>query len=88
MTTIRSRFKLRRRMLEANQERNYSEEAGLQGEEIARKNLELKLVIIFIKNGDQMKGYYRFPTINKNQIVFVSEDNLWTVNTDLSLIHI
>ncbi|MEC7435781.1 MAG: nuclease-related domain-containing protein, partial [Candidatus Thermoplasmatota archaeon] len=43
MTTIRSRFKLRRRMLEAYQERNYSEEAGLHGEEIARKNLELKL---------------------------------------------
>ena len=43
MTTIRSRFKLRKKMLEAHQERNYSEEAGLQGEEIARKNLELKL---------------------------------------------
>ena len=43
MTTIRSRFKLRRRMLEAYQERNYSDEAGLHGEEIARKNLELKL---------------------------------------------
>ena len=43
MSTIRSRFKLRRRMLEAYQERNYSEEAGLRGEEIARKNLELKL---------------------------------------------
>ena len=31
-----------------------------------------------------MKGYYRFPTINKNQIFFVSEDNLWKVTTDNS----
>ena len=23
-------------------------------------------------------GYYRFPTINKNQLVFVSEDDLWS----------
>ena len=31
-----------------------------------------------------MKGYYRFPTINKNQIFFVSEDNLWKVTTENS----
>ena len=43
MTSMRSRFRLRRKMLEAYQERNYGEEAGLRGEEIARKNLEGKL---------------------------------------------
>ena len=43
MSTIRSRFKLRRKMLEAYQERNHSEEAGLRGEEIARKYLQEKL---------------------------------------------
>ena len=26
-----------------------------------------------------MKGYFRFPTIYKDQIVFVCEDNLWKV---------
>ena len=29
-----------------------------------------------------MQGYYRQPTINKNQIVFVSEDDLWKVRAD------
>ena len=29
-----------------------------------------------------MLGYYRFPTINNKQIVFVSEDDLWSINTD------
>ena len=29
-----------------------------------------------------MIGYYRFPTINNKQVVFVSEDDLWSVNLD------
>ena len=29
-----------------------------------------------------MQGYYRYPTIYRNRIVFVSEDNLWLVNLD------
>ena len=29
-----------------------------------------------------MKGYYRYPTIHKNLIVFVSEDDLWKVNLE------
>ena len=27
-----------------------------------------------------MSGYFRFPTIHKNQIVFVSENDLWSVD--------
>ena len=26
-----------------------------------------------------IQGYYRFPTIHENQVVFVAEDDLWTV---------
>ena len=29
-----------------------------------------------------MAGYYRFPTINKSKIVFVSDDDLWVVKLD------
>ena len=29
-----------------------------------------------------MSGYFRFPTINKNIIIFVSEDNLWKITLD------
>ncbi len=43
MTTIRSRFQLRRKMLQAHEERNYAEEAGLRGEEAARLILQKKL---------------------------------------------
>lgn len=27
-----------------------------------------------------LQGYYRFPTIYKDTIVFVAEDDLWEVN--------
>ena len=29
-----------------------------------------------------MNGYFRFPTIYKNIVVFVSEDDLWTVDVE------
>ena len=29
-----------------------------------------------------MSGYYRFPTINKSTVVFVAEDDLWSINID------
>ena len=29
-----------------------------------------------------MSGYYRFPTINKSKVVFVAEDDLWSINID------
>ena len=29
-----------------------------------------------------MSGYFRFPSIHKNNIVFVSENNLWLVALD------
>ena len=28
------------------------------------------------------QGYYRFPTIHNNTVVFVSDDDLWTVSAD------
>ena len=43
MTSFRARFQLRRRMIEAIEEKNHGEEAGLMGEENARKNLDKKL---------------------------------------------
>jgi len=27
----------------------------------------------------QIKGYYRFPTIHNDRVVFVAEDDLWQV---------
>mgnify|MGYP001356449735 CR=1 FL=1 len=27
-----------------------------------------------------MQGYYRFPSIYKDQLIFISEDNIWTIN--------
>ena len=29
-----------------------------------------------------MSGYFRFPTIHKNHIIFVSENDLWSVKSD------
>ena len=29
-----------------------------------------------------MQGYYRFPTINNDTVIFVCEDDLWTVSVD------
>jgi len=28
------------------------------------------------------QGYYRFPTIHNNTVVFVSDDDLWTISAD------
>jgi len=43
MSSLRSRFQLRKRILDTLEEKNYGEEAGLMGEENARINLEKKL---------------------------------------------
>ena len=29
-----------------------------------------------------MQGYYRFPTIHNHQVVFVSEDDLWSITSN------
>ena len=44
--------------------------------------MKLNLANRLIKNGVFMLGYYRFPTVNNKQVVFVSEDDLWSVNLD------
>jgi len=33
-------------------------------------------------NGESMSGYYRFPTIDNSKVIFVAEDDLWSVTTD------
>ena len=30
----------------------------------------------------KQQGYYRFPTINNNHIIFTAEDDLWSILTD------
>lgn len=42
---------------------------------------------IFVNKREVMDGYYRFPAINNNINVFVSEDDLWLVSINGGIAH-
>ncbi len=47
----------------------------------ARSILLLSLLLLFIFNAAaQQKGYYRFPAINNNTVVFTAEGDLWSMD--------